>query len=172
MLKRKGKPVDWRKNQKCSFCGRPGHNSLNCWNKPTAAIKRANKPIPFRSKKAEKLQKDFAAAWFRANPPDKDGFWYCYLNISDMCPKRMLYGHVTLEHVYPKASGKYPELKYCLVNIKPACAFCNKLKGGNTPQQLAYLFINVAIMIQRPEWKLWERQLVAYSPRLALHLGY
>lgn len=64
---------------------------------------------------------------------------------------------LTLEHVYPKV--KFPEFKYNYKVLKPACAFCNKLKGSNTPEQLAIYFVNIAILLQTPEWKVWKQEL-------------
>lgn len=98
-----------------------------------------------------------AAMWLGLNPPDNYGYWECYLQISTMCPKKLNRQNLSQEHVYSKV--RHPELKYVVENIKPACAFCNKMKGSRDITELAKAFHHIAIMIQRPEWKEWEAKL-------------
>lgn len=102
------------------------------------------------SKKSQQKRKQTAARWFENNPPDEDGYWDCYLQISDYCHKRVNRPMITLEHCYPKF--KYPELKHVQENIKPSCAFCNKLKGSKTLQQLARIFPKIDAMLKTPYW--------------------
>lgn len=66
--------------------------------------------------------------WLLANPPDQNGQWECYLQISVHCPRFVTRETLNLEHVKPK--NKYPELKHEIGNIRPACQPCNKLKGS------------------------------------------
>lgn len=49
-----------------------------------------------------------------------------------------------------------PEFKYEVRDIKSSCTFCNKMKGSKTPETLAKYFVNIAILIQTPEWKTWH----------------
>lgn len=162
------KDPKYKKSQKCGFCGRPGHSSTFCWSRPKSAIRKTEKRIKPQSDKTKFLEGKMRAIWYRDNLPDKDGRWECWLQISTFCPKRVNLEQMTLEHVYPK--NKYPGLKYEPLNIKPACAFCNKLKGSKTPQQLAKVFVHIAILIQTPEWKAWEKKIIKLSPRVALLL--
>jgi 5-methylcytosine-specific restriction endonuclease McrA len=92
-----------------------------------------------------------AAIWFENNPPDEDGYWDCYLQISVNCMQRVNRGTIQLEHIFPKKN--YPELAFVVENIKPACLFCNKLKGSKTIYQIAKLFPQVADLIQQPAWQ-------------------
>lgn len=66
--------------------------------------------------------------WFELNPPDKEGYWYCYLRISPNCPYRLDKKTVQQEHVLSKT--RRPDLKYDVTNLRPACDPCNKLKGS------------------------------------------
>lgn len=79
--------------------------------------------------------------WYKTNKPDNDGFYTCYLQISSMCPIRLSKQSMTKEHVMPKV--KAPELKFEPSNIRPACKWCNKLKGSRTLEQLAQAFPQV-----------------------------
>ena len=76
--------------------------------------------------------------WVKDNPPDDDGTWECYLQISSKCLKRVSKRTMTKEHVEPKV--KRPDLKFDPNNIRPACSWCNKLKGSQTLEQLAKTF--------------------------------
>lgn len=135
----------------CSYCSELGHTKFNCFKKPKKSLK-------LESKKSRQKRGTTTGKWFGANPPDDNGYWHCYLQISSLCPKRLTRQLLTLEHVYPKV--KYPELKYSIDNLKPSCSFCNKLKGSNTVDTLAKSFVNIAIMIQKPEWKAWEERIM------------
>lgn len=104
------------------------HTPLMCWMKPRGRI-------PFASKKTEQAEIDAKYAWFEANPPDKYGHWICYLQIDPRCPKILTRETIVQEHVKPK--GKYRSLKYDITNRKPACTFCNGLKGGQSLEKLA-----------------------------------
>ena len=113
-------------------CGSPYHTAM--WHKPRKPIavnkplKRSTKPIRFEAEKTREKRKATEAAWFEANPPDKDGFWYCYISRHPLCPKRLDRSTVVLEHDISKARNK--SLQFVVSNIHPACAFDNKAKGS------------------------------------------
>lgn len=149
-MKTTSKAFDKFPKKPCRYCEGMGHWSFQCFQKP-------RKGIEPESRMAKKQRISTATRWFRQNPPDQDGYWYCYLRISSMCPVKLTRRLVTLEHVYPKV--KRPDLKYNTRNIKPACPFCNKLKGSRTVQQLSKAFPHLAEMIATPEWQAWEASL-------------
>lgn len=65
--------------------------------------------------------------WIRLNPP-VDGMYECYLRITPECPRFMVTQHMTLDHV--KSRSRYPELRFDLNNLRPACWSCNREKGS------------------------------------------
>lgn len=87
----------------------------------------------------------------------------CYLQINKSCPRWMPRHVVTMEHVLSKT--KYPEVKYNVINIMPACEFCNKSKLSNTPYHLAIIYPHIAAMIQTPAWKEWEEKITPFLNR-------
>lgn len=143
------------KHRACKVCGSNYHTAG--YHKPKKPLKRSITPIKMESDKARGKRITTYKIWIKLNPPDEYGYWDCYLRISSLCPKRINREMLILEHVYPKI--KYPALKYEPKNIKPSCAFCNRLKQSNTVQQLAKTFPHIAIMISKPEWKVWEASL-------------
>jgi 5-methylcytosine-specific restriction endonuclease McrA len=66
--------------------------------------------------------------------PGNAGYWDCYLRISLICLGQMDEQRLTLEHVIPKGRGE--KYRYDPNNIKPACAYCNSLKGSRTIKSL------------------------------------
>ena len=108
----------------CDDCGIT-HTALMCFNKPRLPI-RPPKGLNRSQRKAK---------FMAANPPDDYGLWRCYLKISPACIIRMDKDQLTVEHVKPV--GSYPELKDDLDNMKPACFFCNTLKGSRSIEALA-----------------------------------
>jgi 5-methylcytosine-specific restriction endonuclease McrA len=154
----------------CSYCGRIGHSSMRCFRKQIDSQQDKNKKrvkaLRPESKNSMQKRHILKTSFFALNPPDEDGKYACYLQISPLCPKRIPKHYVTLEHVYPKNSGKYPELKYVPENILPACELCNKAKLSNTPEQLAIFYPNVRHMIESTEWtRFMERLKKAISER-------
>lgn len=112
---------------KCKYCGGNTHTSLMCLHKPRVPIKQ-------ESDKAHAKRTETSREWFRLNPPDAKGLWYCYLQISPFCPIKLTRSTIRLEHV--KSKTRYPELKYVQSNIRPSCDFCNKLKGSLDLEEL------------------------------------
>lgn len=105
----------------CSYCGSDRHTSLACFDKPRKALR-------FKAPKTEEKDTQFKLDWFKANPPDEHGEWECYLQISGRCLKVVTYDTIQREHV--KSKARHKELQYVLSNVRPACRFCNKLKGS------------------------------------------
>jgi 5-methylcytosine-specific restriction endonuclease McrA len=105
----------------CKYCGSNMHTTLMCINKPRV-------PLRKESEKAKSKRTATSREWYTLNPPDKNGTWTCYLQISPRCPRILTRTTITLEHV--KSKARHPELKYVVSNLKAACEFCNKLKGS------------------------------------------
>ena len=161
MLKRKVRPYQ----KKCSYCGKSNHTAFNCYQK-----RKDNKTPQMRQESESHKHKRTITAtyWFQDNPPDKDGHWLCYLQISPFCPRILNRDTITLEHVYPKA--KYPELQFMPENLKPSCEFCNKLKWHNTIYKLVPFYPNLALLVATPEWQKWEdsMEVIANLKRIKL----
>lgn len=115
---------------KCNTCGSSYHSSLMCPNK-------ARRPLKKESDKTKSRRTAVSRLWFELNPPDARGLWYCYLRISPDCPHKLTRSTITLEHV--KSKVRYPELKFEVTNLKPACSPCNKLKGSLDVEELSQL---------------------------------
>jgi hypothetical protein len=103
----------------CENCG-VTHTALMCFNKPRG-------PLRNKSLKTEQKWIDTKVAWFDANPPDKKGFWNCYLQL-DGCEGRVDRRTLNIEHV--ESRTRNPELRYVVENLKPSCRNCNKQKGS------------------------------------------
>ena len=157
MLKRKARSYQ---RKACTYCKQTGHDALHCFDK--------RKPIRKESKKTHDARVNTTTEWYASNPPDAYGDWMCYLQISPMCPRRINRSQITLEHVYPK--NKYKKLRYTILNIKPACAFCNKLKLSNTINKLRWYFPQLEEMIATSEWQEWEDQIEALATQLGIRL--
>jgi 5-methylcytosine-specific restriction endonuclease McrA len=111
----------------CKHCGSDKHTSLMCFLKP----RRRLKPIRDSTKLKEQQTK---REWFVLNPPNEKGLWFCYLGISPICPNWLTRSTITLEHV--KSKARHPELKFVVTNLKPACSFCNAIKGSRDIDEL------------------------------------
>lgn len=111
----------------CKWCGEenPTHYPFQCKDNP----KRNKYKLPKQGKVAfaMKMTRD---VWFDKNPPDSNGFYHCYLNISNQCPNRLLPIDTMLDHVQPRSS--HPELRFDLLNLMPCCFWCNSLKGSRS----------------------------------------
>lgn len=90
-----------------------------CFNKP-------RKPLKKISDKRLNKKQETDREWYRLNPPDEHGLWYCYLGISPNCPVKLTRSTITLEHV--KSKTRYPALIFVVSNLKPSCGPCNNLK--------------------------------------------
>ena len=110
----------------CDDCGIT-HTSLMCLRKPRHFMRTVSEKTLDRRGQTKR-------EWLRLNPPDERGTWTCYLQISSACPIKLTASTLNLEHV--KSKARYPELRYDLNNIKPACSPCNKLKGSRDVEEL------------------------------------
>lgn len=115
----------------CRHCASHTHSSIMCY-------KKLRKPIKQMSQKHYKENIETKTAWFKANPPDENGEWECYLKISKDCLGKLNYRTLNREHVVSKVRA--PELRFDINNIKPACQPCNKLKGSLSIKDLAKIF--------------------------------
>jgi 5-methylcytosine-specific restriction endonuclease McrA len=129
----------------CRFCGLTGHFPYECRLNPkkiikrNAPIRRSNKPLK-RSplKKVGKQTKQWLitrATWIRRNPPPIEGrYWECYLRIHPWCPVRIDIEHLTLDHVV--ARTRDPSKRFNQANLRPACGYCNDMKGSQSLEQV------------------------------------
>lgn len=92
--------------QKCAY---------NRYAKPRKAIKRIGKVTA--------AWLDERLAWIENNPPSHEGYWECYLQIAPLCPKFIDIDQLTLDHVVARSKHQATELR-------PACAYCNGMKGS------------------------------------------
>jgi len=138
--------MDRTPKKPCKHCGLMGHFSYACYQNPKrklkqlkrTEIKRSTKPI----NKIGKTTKQWfitRATWIRKNPPDENGYWYCYLRIHPWCtPKLTLdrdkcgygVGMLTVDHVV--ARTRDGTKKFSQDNLKPACGYCNEMKGSQS----------------------------------------
>lgn len=104
-------PIE-RKNL-CIVCGSKYHYQTFCPYKK-------KKPIS-KQGKVYNLWKETRLLWFKENKPP----YFCYL-----CNKPLKKEQVTLDHVIPR--GSYPQFRYNLDNLKPACIKCNNEKASQS----------------------------------------
>lgn len=111
----------------CKHCGTIGHSSMQCGKKPRKPLKSSKglsakkkiKPIGTVGKQWIKTRKE----WFKQNPPDHAGYYYCYI-----CGLALLKTETTLDH--KQSRGRNPELRNDLNNLAPCCSPCNTDKGS------------------------------------------
>ena len=112
--------VNWykpmSKNKKhCSYCDSEEHTLFYCPTKPKSAINPKGK----YGQRMDMVRRE----WYRQNPPDHSGYYYCYL-----CGKAITRSQTELDHVI--ARSRAPELRFELNNLKPSCHDCNQEKGS------------------------------------------
>lgn len=107
-------------NRTCKYCGSQWHTGMRCGLRPNKKRMR-REAVKTRAKRLETRDE-----WLLLNPPDNQGYWYCYLQISDKCPVKLTYETLVLEHVRSKV--RRPDLKYNVNNLQPACKYCNGIK--------------------------------------------
>lgn len=128
----------------CKFCHDPvpKHFPYQCQANPKVAakFKQGMKRTPL--KKVGKTTQQWLLTritWIRRNPPDANGYWYCYLRIHPWCTPKLTIdkakvgygvGMLTLDHVV--ARTKDHSIKFKQANLKPACGYCNGLKGSKS----------------------------------------
>lgn len=112
----------------CKSCGNSFHqyNTMQTICPKCAYNKYAKpqKPIKRYGKKAKAWNKE-RESWVETNPPDEYGYWVCYLQIADLCPKRIDIDQLTIDHVTPRS-------RHTATELKPCCIYCNGLKGSRT----------------------------------------
>lgn len=120
--------LDRSPKKPCKCCGQMGHYAYQCFANPKKALKRV--PV----KKVGKQTKQWfitRATWIRRNPPPIDGkYWECYLRIHEWCPVRVDVAHLTLDHVISRTRD--PKKRFAQNNLKPACIYCNEMKGSRS----------------------------------------
>ena len=161
--RRKAKYYDW-KHKPCNSCGSRGHFSSFC---PRKARRNSLRKEAIATKAKRTTT---STRWFNNNPPDKNGFYHCYLQISPYCLHRLTNKQTLMEHVYPKL--KYPALRYEPLNLLPSCEMCNKLKGSNTIAALhrSGMFPILDTMVRTVEWQNLEDLLEFRAAQLGLRL--
>lgn len=127
-------PLDRFPKKPCKHCKKRGHFSYQCRLNPKRILKLKasigihRKPIN-RVGKQTKQWFITRATWIRKNPPPIDGkYWECYLHIHPWCPGRIDVQHLTLDHVVARSHDA--SLSFKQTNLKPACYFCNSMKGS------------------------------------------
>lgn len=127
--------IDRFPKKPCKFCHNPNPNHFpyQCLANPKVALKRkvGLKRTPI--KKVGKQTKQWfitRATWIRKNPPDENGYWYCYLRIHPWCPGKLTLETLTLDHVV--ARTRKQNLKFTQSNLRPACKYCNEKKGSQS----------------------------------------
>ena len=127
------------KSKPCKFimpngerCGSTWHTAM--YHKPRKPIA-TRTPLPrptkrIRPEAVKTRQKRLAttAAWFEANPPDRNGHWHCYISKHPLCPKILTRETIVLEHNISKVRDK--TLQHDITNVFPACTFDNAAKGS------------------------------------------
>jgi 5-methylcytosine-specific restriction endonuclease McrA len=123
----------------CKFCRqqKPNHFPYLCPANPKVMARRkvGLKRTPI--KKVGKETKQWfitRATWIRKNPPDENGFWYCYLRIHPWCPVRLDITILTVDHVVSRTRDS--KLKFNQSNLRPACKYCNEMKGSKSLEQV------------------------------------
>lgn len=122
----------------CKYCGLTGHFPYQCRANPKKAMKRSalrqRKPLN-RVGKQTKQWFITRATWIKKNPPPIDGqYWECYLQIHPWCPRRIDISQLTIDHV--DARSRDPSLRFKLSNLRPACKYCNEMKGSKSLDQV------------------------------------
>jgi hypothetical protein len=118
----------------CKVCGKRAYSDYCMQHKPRKPIAtRTPLPRPTHRIRPEAIKTrekrlQTTADWYAANPPDKDGNWYCYIPKHPLCPWRLTVETIVLEHDLSKARRK--DLQFDITNIHPACGYDNKAKGS------------------------------------------
>lgn len=107
----------------CKLCERPGHYQYQCYLKPRSL------PQPVLGKVIETRGKQFRnwqacrKEWYKLNPPDFDGYYYCHY-----CNVAMQKNDSTLDHKLIRS--RYPQFRYDLDNLLICCWTCNTKRGS------------------------------------------
>lgn len=129
--------IDRFPKKPCKFCQLTTHFAYSCKLNPKVALRRKAGMKRGRMNRVGKQTKQWfitRATWIRKNPPDVEGYWYCYLRIHPWCPYRLTVDNITLDHVV--ARTRDPSKRFALDNLKPACEYCNEMKGSKSVDQV------------------------------------
>jgi len=145
--------IDRIPKKACKFCKQldPKHYPFQCQSNPKVAlqVRQGLKRTPI--KKIGKTTKQglvTRATWIRRNPPDKDGYWYCYLRIHPRCTPKLTIdankigygvGLLTIDHVV--ARSKDPSKRFDQDNLRPSCSYCNHHKASKSLDQVKAVYI-------------------------------
>jgi 5-methylcytosine-specific restriction endonuclease McrA len=114
----------------CTYCHSLDHTQFYCRQKPRTQLQ-ARKPLKKIGKQGDRWL-ETRAEWFRQNPAEQ---YECYLQITSNCLRVMTPQQTTLDHV--QSRSRYPQLRYELSNLRPACWPCNMYKGSLDVDELA-----------------------------------
>lgn len=121
--------MDRTPKKPCKHCGRMGHYAYACYQNPKRALKQLKRSPINKVGKNTKQWLITRATWIRKNPPTIEGkYWLCYLRIHPWCPVRIDIEHLTLDHVVSRSRD--PSKRFTADNLKPACIYCNQMKGS------------------------------------------
>lgn len=121
--------MDRTPKKPCKHCGRMGHYSYACYQNPKRALKALKRSPINKIGKNTKQWFITRATWIKKNAPPIEGkYWICYLQIHPWCPVRISVENLTLDHVVSRSSD--PSLRFNQDNLKPACKYCNEMKGS------------------------------------------
>lgn len=120
----------------CKWCEGTNHQSFQCFKRPkkvssVTKITKEKKPIARRKPIKSKPDYRWLATrreYFRLNPPDHSGFYYCKITPCLLPGVPMLRAEVELDHIIPKSHDL--SLKYVLSNLRPSHGLCNREKGS------------------------------------------
>jgi 5-methylcytosine-specific restriction endonuclease McrA len=112
-----------------------GHFPYECRLNPKRKLKQLKRSPINKVGKQTKQWFITRATWIRKNPPPIEGtYWECYLRIHPWCPVRLDLAHLTLDHVVSRSAD--PSLRFNANNLKPACQYCNDMKGSRSLEQI------------------------------------
>lgn len=114
------------KNSPCKHCGSDRHTSLMCFSKPRKPKKKF-----YQTKGYQNMQAAYTH-WYRDNPPDGAGLWFCHYCRKPLTkdPDMLSMGveRITLDHYYPR--GSHQHLKHDPKNFVACCLGCNSEKAS------------------------------------------
>ena len=105
----------------CKACDQIGHTPFNCPRRPRPPLKPSK---GFRkSGKYGNKWKLTRKRWLILNPPNHEGYYFCYIDGKPVSKEE-----VELDHV--ESRTRRPDLRYTLSNIRPICHYHNQDKGS------------------------------------------
>lgn len=127
-------------SRQCQRCGKRAYSDYCVAHKPRKPLRTTKGsivPLGRRIGKQAAADRETKLQWIQNNITE-EGVWYCYLNIAPNCLRVLTIETLTIDHVIPKGRGlKY---RHDPNNLKPACFWCNSLKGSRTIEALSTEF--------------------------------